>query len=183
MLKHWHRLLLSVSVPLMAVALESTLATAPGRAAEQVEFKYGPFARSVAVSSLRTYAETGEAPADLAPLLRFVKQADREALKQNLSLKLPINVVTVNRIISSPNGQKLVTEVARTTVVRPENAAPLALQGGLLLSAASEQGFGILSFLEAYPLRTLTVNIPAVQELAKSSGGLQGLLGNLLKPQ
>lgn len=182
MLKPLHRLLLGLSTPLMLLALEAGLATAPSQSAEKLTLRYGGFGRSVAVESLREYAQTGVAPADLASLLNFLNPSDRTSLRQTLNVKFPLDVVTVDRLARSPIGQQLLTEAAKVTI-RPDDAGQVALRGALILAAASQDGLSVLSFLAAYPGQTLTLDVPAAQKLAKSSGGLQGILGSFLKPQ
>lgn len=179
MLNRLHHLLLGLSGSLLVLALEGIVAATPGFAAEQITFKYGPFARSVPVASLREYAETDKASPDLAALLGFVKAKDRDALQQGLKIKLPVDVVTVDRLLRSPAGETLLSKGSQA-IVHPGGAGVQALRGGLVVAAASKEGLGVLSFLEAYPDPNMTINLPVALKLAKSDG-LGGLLGTFLK--
>lgn len=166
------RLLCAFSSALMLVGVNC----AASRAAEKITVSYGPFGRSIAVSDLRQLLETGSAPPDLASVLSVVGQQERESLLSGLKFKVPLNVVVLDNILRSPQGDELLSQIAGATSL-PGGVEKLALRSALIGAAASKEGLGILSFLEAYPTQTLKVDLAAVQKLMKSGSLLGGFMG------
>lgn len=175
-MSHYRRLLSAFSSVLMLVGF--SCATSSSRAAEKITVSYGPFGRSIAVSDLRQLLETGSAPPDLASVLSVVGQQERDSLLGGLKFKVPLNVVVLDQILRSPQGDQLLSQVAEATSL-PGGAEKLALRSALIGAAASQEGLGILSFLEAYPTQTLKIDLAAVQKLMKSGS----LFGELMDGQ
>ncbi|WP_299410751.1 alpha/beta hydrolase [Acaryochloris sp. IP29b_bin.148] len=167
------RLLFLLSSTLMLMGLSSK--ALPSYAAEKITVTYGPFGRSISVSDLRQYLETGSAPPDLASALSVVGQKERESLLGGLKFKVPLNVVVMDQLLRSPQGDQLLTQIAGATSL-PGGAEKLALRSALIGAAASKEGVGALSFLEAYPTKTLKIDLAAVQKLLKSSSMLGGFM-------
>lgn len=168
------RFLSVLSSALMFVGLSGL--SLPSEAAEKITINYGAFGRSIAISDLRQYLETGKPPSDLASILSVVSQQERESLLAGLKFKVPLNVVVMDKLLRSPQGEQLLTQVAGTTSL-PGGEEKLALRSALIVAASSKDGVGLLSFLEAYPSQTLRIDIPAVQKLLKSSDMLGGFMG------
>lgn len=145
----------------------------PGRAAEKVTVSYGPFGRSLKVSDLREYSETGRPPRELASLLSVIGKEERASLLTGLKFKVPLNVVVMDKLLRSPQGDQILTQIAGATSL-PGGAEKLALRSALIGAAASKDGLGILSFLEAYPTQRLKINVPEAQKLLKSGSSLLG---------
>jgi len=181
MQKYWRvpnrlgRLLVSgLSGTLLAVA-----AQASGQAAERVAFRYGPFQRSIAVADLQTYAETGEAPPELAIILRRVPSESRESVQQLLQAQLPVTVVTLDRFLGTPQGQGILNQIADITI-REDEAGVQAARGASIVGAALPGGLSVLNFLKAYPSPTVTLSLPkAIAFVRESQGLLQGAAGVL----
>ncbi|WP_299487896.1 alpha/beta hydrolase [Acaryochloris sp. IP29b_bin.137] len=173
-MSYYRRLLCAFSSALMLVGL--SCATSSSRAAEKITVSYGPFGRSIAVSDLRQLLETGSAPPDLASVLSVVGQQERESLLGGLKFKVPLNVVVLDKILRSPQGDQLLSKIAGATSL-PGGAEKLALRSALIGAASSKDGLGILSFLEAYPTQTLKIDLAAVQKLMKSGSLLGGFMG------
>lgn len=153
-----------------------SLTSIPSQAAEQVTIKYGPLGRTVSVADLRQYAETSKASPELASVLSVVGSEQRESLQKGLKLKLPFNVVQVDKLLRTGPGAQLLPQVAKVTIL-PGDAEELAMRSALVMAAASEDGLGTLSFLEAYPTPTLTLDARAMQKLLKSNSTFGSLLG------
>ncbi len=152
------------------------LTSTPSQAAEQVTIKFGPFGRTVSVDDLRAYAETSEASPELASVLSIVGSEQRESLQKGLNVKLPFKAVQVDKLLRSGPGAQLLPQVAKVTIL-PGDTEELAMRSGLVLAAGSEEGLGVLSFIEAYPTPTLTLDAKAMQKLLKSNDSLGSLLG------
>jgi hypothetical protein len=169
-------LLLGVSGSLLVISLGATLGAKSSAAAERLSLRYGPFQRSVAVADIRAYAETGEATPELSSLLGLVKPKERASLLEGLKFKAPLGVVAVDKLAYSPIGEQILKKVAAITNRRDDAGIP-ALRGGLIIAAASKDGLGVLSFLEAYPSPVLEINIQkALKEGTDVGQLLQGFM-------
>lgn len=149
-------LLLGLSGSLLTL---NAVSVAPSFAAERISFRYGPIQRSLPIEDLRTYAETREASYDLKTFLRSLSSESQNTVQQALQIQLPLNVVTVDRLIKTPYGQKALSELDEV-VERGDDAGIPALRAALILGTNSPGGLGVLNFLEAYPSETITINLP-----------------------
>lgn len=173
-MSHYRRWLCALSSSLTLVGLSG--AVFPSKAAEKITVNYGPFARSIAVADLRQYSETGSAPPALASVLSVVGKEERESLLGGLKFKVPLNVVVMDKMLRSPQGDQLLTQIAGATSL-PGGVEKLALRSALIVAASSKEGVSALSFLEAYPAQSLKIDIAAVQKLLKSNSVLGGFMG------
>lgn len=169
--------LLGLSGLSLVLALEG-LFVAPAPAAENVVFKAGPFARSLPVQDLRTYAETQSASPQLKPLLRRFKSEDQAMLREFLQIKYPLNVVAVDNLLRTDYGQKFLSDAAKLTV-RRDDAEVQALRAALILGTRPSEGLGVISFLEAYPSENLTVDLPQAFKFIKENNQILQRLGGL----
>lgn len=149
----WLGLFGSLLIPMLDVSV------APSFAAERVSFRYGIIQRSLPVEDLRTYAETREASSELKTFLRSLSSESQSTVQEALQIQLPLNVVTVDRLLRTPYGQKALSELDQV-VDRGDDAGIPALRAALILGTNSSGGLGVLNFLEAYPSKTITINLP-----------------------
>lgn len=153
----------------------------PSLAAQKIAFKYGPITRSLPVADLRAYADRGEASPELKSLLRRLGSENRTTVQSALQIKLPLNVVAVDRLLRADYGQQALAQV-NEVVERADTAGVPALRAGLVLGAASPSGLGVVSFLEAYPSNTVTINLPKALAFIKANGQLLRRLPEALPP-
>ena len=157
---------------ILFLALDSIFSLAPSFAAEDIAFRYAIFEESLSVEDLRTYAETQKASSTLKQLLGFLSPEERGAVQQVLQIKLPLNVVTVDKVLDTELGKKILSQVAKITK-RRDNAGVQALRGASILSTISQNGLSVVSFLEAYPSQRITINVAQVSELTSFIMGNQ----------
>ncbi|NJK40882.1 MAG: alpha/beta hydrolase [Acaryochloridaceae cyanobacterium SU_2_1] len=138
----------SLSGSLLVLGFGATQARV--EAAQTVTFAYGPFARSISVDILQEFSEEKVAPPELASLLSLAGENQEQLLLKGLQFKIPLNVVVMDKLLRSPQGDKILTQVAQLTSL-PGGQEKLALRSALVLGAASKDGFSLLSFLKAYP--------------------------------
>jgi hypothetical protein len=178
MLKRCRNFLLGLTTSACLLPLGGMLMAEPGMAAQTVSLRYGPFQTSVPVADLRQYAEKGEASDRLGTLLGLLNDKQREDFKKGLNFKAPMGVVQADKLLSSPVGDKLLADIGKIIVFRPAEAGKVALQGGVLMSAASQEGLGVLSFLDNYPGSIIEINVKEALRSGGSLGGMfQGLTG------
>jgi hypothetical protein len=173
-LRSFRRLLVGVTSGLALCGLGSMISAPAGWSAEKITMKYGPIYRSIAVTDLKDYAQTGKPSDELGSFLRLVKPKDRESLTKTLNMKFPFTVVQVDKLIKTPAAEGLLTELSGATVL-PGNEELKALRGALLIAASSKEGLGTLSLLDSYPTPTLTVDLKKLLVLMKNNKSFKGL--------
>lgn len=140
------------------------------QAADTVVIRYGPLEESVSLKDLKKSTETGELPASLGTYTKRMTEEQRRFLVEGLKIQIPINVITLDRLISTQIGTTILSDVS-TAITRPDQAGLQAMRGGLILGANSPQGLSILSFIEAYPSKRLVINLPQAITIARSLNG------------
>jgi predicted dienelactone hydrolase len=137
------------------------------QAAEKLTVRYGPLEESASLAELKEAAETGELPASLGTYAKRLNEKQRNFLLQGLKIKVPVDVVTINRLLNTQLGQTVVKEIA-TALDREDEAGVQAISAGLILGANSRQGLSVLSFIEAYPSKSLKINLPQALTVGRS---------------
>jgi Alpha/beta hydrolase of unknown function (DUF1400) len=184
-LRSVRRLLLGVASGLTLCGFSALISAQPGWAAEKITLRYGGFYRSISVSELVQYAETGKAEPELASFLDLIKEKDRAQLTKALKMKFPFNVVAVEKLLKTPTADALLNEVASATILPgPEGIEVTALRGAMLIAASSKEGLGTTNLMKSYPTPTLTVDLKRLLDLMKNGKafkGLGGMMGSFMK--
>lgn len=144
---------------LSSVVLVTCLLATPSLAAEQIAVRYGVFEQSLLVADLRQYADTKTASSSLSFFLRFINQSQQQELRSLLQANLPVNLVALDRVLNAPVGINFLKQLA-TAIVGGDRAGVQALRAAAILGI-KPQGLSIISFLEAYPDRKLSLDIPS----------------------
>ena len=161
------------------LACNAVLPMKPSVAAQNVAFKYGPITRSIPVADVRAYADRGETSSELKSLLSRLGSENRTTVQSALQIKLPLDVVAVDRLVRADYGKQALTQVAEV-IERGDDAGIQALRAGLVLGAASPRGLGVISFLEAYPSNTVTIDLPKALAFVKQNDQLLKRLPEVL---
>lgn len=153
---------------LLALGLQTLVFSAPSSAAENLKLKYGFFSPTLPVQDLRTYAETGKASPKLALMLGFAGPKRQELIRTSLQRKVAVEPEKLEQMLATDKAQEALTEAAEATQ-RPDSSGVKALQTGLLQGSRDPEGLGLLSFLEAYPGETLTIDVRKATEIAQEN--------------
>jgi predicted dienelactone hydrolase len=140
------------------------------QAADTVVIRYGPLEESVSLEELKKSTETGKLPASLATYTKRMTEEQRRFLVEGLKIRIPINVITLDRLINTQIGTTILSDVS-TAISRRDQVGLQAMKGGLVLGANSPQGLSILSFIAAYPSQRLEINLPQALTVARSLNG------------
>ncbi|MBS9392894.1 MAG: alpha/beta hydrolase [Dolichospermum sp. LBC05a] len=140
------------------------------QAADTVVIRYGPLEESVSLEELKKSTETGKLPASLGTYTKRMTEEQRRFLVEGLKIRIPINVITLDRLINTQIGTTILSDVS-TAISRGDQAGLQAMKGGLVLGANSPQGLSILSFIAAYPSQRLEINLPQAITVARSVNG------------
>ncbi|HSM80882.1 MAG TPA: alpha/beta hydrolase [Nodosilinea sp.] len=154
------------------LALGATLlGGAPGQAAEEIFFRYGPLERSVRTSSLADLAATGTVSDDLAFYFNLAQlsPAQIEELRQNLDRPLAVDGVLLSRFLYTGLGEDLLGQVGGVLKTRAGGNGKLALRAALIRAATSPEGLSALNVVQALPTDML-VDINNAQAVANAVG-------------
>ncbi|MBV8886488.1 MAG: alpha/beta hydrolase, partial [Chroococcidiopsidaceae cyanobacterium CP_BM_RX_35] len=137
----------------------------PNFAAEEIAFRYSIFEESLPVKDLRTYAETQKASSTLKQLLGFLSPEERVAVQQILQVKLPLNIVTLDKVLDTGLGKKILSKATEVNK-RRDYAGVQALRAASILGTITPGGgLSVISLLEAYPSQRITIDVGQVPEL------------------
>jgi len=140
------------------------------QAADTVVIRYGPLEESASLEELKKSTETGKLPDSLGSYTKRMTEEQRRFLVEGLKIRIPINVITLDRLINTQIGTTILSDVS-TAITRRDEAGLQAMKGGLVLAANSPQGLSILSFIAAYPSKRLEINLPQALTVAGSLNG------------
>ena len=152
--------------------------TSPGAiAGENLVFVSGAFRRSIAVADLDHLAKTGQATGLSADVLAISKQNPKEVAKLlNQSVSLPITLIS--RLLNTRIGEAVLQRLAK--VIYPLKASQdgvVALRSAVILGLANGNGsINAISFLQAYPVPEIEVNIPALMAALKKASSIAELV-------
>ena len=140
------------------------------RAADTVVIRYGSLEESVSLEELKKSIETGKLPDSLGTYTKRMTEEQRRFLVEGLKIRIPINVITLDRLINTQIGTTVLSDIS-TVLNRRDQAGLQAMRGGLILGANSPQGLSVLNFIAAYPSNRLEINLPQAITVAGSMGG------------
>ncbi len=159
MVKSWKSLKIAAGL-FCAIALTQFFGTnTSAQAADTVVVRFGVFAESISLTNLRKAAETGEFPPSLELFTQRLSEQQRRFFLGVLRMGVPINVVTINRLLNTQIGITILNDIS-TALVRKDKAGVQALRAGLVLGSTAPQGLSVLSFIAAYPSQRLEINLP-----------------------
>ena len=152
--KSW-RSLKTVAGFFSAIALTQFGANTSAIASDTVVVRLGLFTESISVTELQKAVKTGKLPGSLQSL----SEEQRRFFLGALGMNIPMNVVTLDRLINTQIGTTILNDFA-TALARKDKAGVQALRAGLVLGSTAPQGLSILSFIAAYPSKRLEIDLP-----------------------
>jgi len=146
------RYLRHVVLNLSICVLSLTTAATPCFAAEQIVFQYGLFEQSLPVADLRKYAETQQVSSNLGFFLRFLNREQQKEVHQALQVKMSLSLVALDKLLNTELANRILSGVSQG-IARRDKAGVQAIDAAVILGANSKDGLGIISLLEAYPVK------------------------------
>lgn len=138
-------------------------------AAERIYFTYGPIGRSIPISDLRIFADTGKTTRQLRWYIRFAN-VEPEALRQALTQEVGIPSRFVNRTARTLPGEYVLLQVGQ--IVHTKSRQPAvqvkALRSTFVASTIDDNKVSLLEFLEKYPTPELYVDGVVLARLARN---------------
>lgn len=140
-----------IAASLSAGLVSAVVVAAPVRAGETLSFSYGPLIRSLKISSLRTFAENGQVPGDLAFFLQFTSSQQQGNLRKALVKKAEIDPLTVSRFFNSAMGGSVLERLGNGITLMRAGNGKYAIRSALVGAAFSTDGLTLLNVLEKLP--------------------------------
>jgi predicted dienelactone hydrolase len=134
----------------------------PGQAAEQVNLDFGPFSRSVPVSSLVTFAETGEADAELATLLRRLSPAQKDGLRTALTASRETDLTRVSQWFNDPLGEHSLLFLGQMAQTEARLNGKQALRAAIIAAVAEDGTISLLDVVRHFPTGTMHLDMAQV---------------------
>lgn len=164
---------------LLAVAVFSFTPTA-AKAADEVVLKYGPLERSIPVSTLETFAQTGELS---RPLRRYIRIAGErpDRVRQILTREYTISPRLLDRLLNNPIGETALNQFAGAIYPPSGSADPAALRSALVLSASNDDRISILEVVRNYPTPQVYIDGERLVQAYSRIRDLRDRLGPILE--
>jgi predicted dienelactone hydrolase len=156
----------------------AALLVAPSVAAERVNLKLGLFEQTVNLEDLKQFAETGQLASDLKPYRLLLNAEVQKALQKKLHVDSFLAQQFLEDLFNLPDGEKLLNELHAVLIESP----PEQIKKSLILTIHRSERISLLSFLEAYPAETLTIDVSAIAKIALQIN-LSYLQNQLLSPR
>lgn len=150
---------------------------APGIAAERLNLRLGPLEQSVAIADLEQFLATGELSPGLKPYAAVLTPEVRQSLNRGLQLDPNLASQVVDELLQSATGKRLLQVLG----IVVQDTTPQQLQLGLALVAQRTEGLNLISFLKAYPAKTITIDAASALAVA-SQLNLKYLESQALSP-
>lgn len=129
----------------------------PAAAAERLVVRYRIFSQSVAISELRTLADTGQVSRSIQFYLTLGNRQPEE-LRQILTRPIPVNGNDLYQILNSPVGSVALDEASQV-IHTPDNQSNRESLNAALVGAALPDGqIRLIDVLEKYPTNEVHLN-------------------------
>jgi hypothetical protein len=138
----------------------TALMLAPGQpayAAERLYFTYGPLGRSLSITELRDFAETGKPSRQLRWYLN-IANLEPEKFRAILTKEIPVGLKFVDRVTYSLPGEFALFQLGQVVHTQSHQANIQALRSSLILSVSKDNRLTLLEFLENYPTEGIYVD-------------------------
>lgn len=141
------------------------LAAIPGKTAEKIYFRYGPFTESLQVSSLETFAKTGKVNSDLGFYFKLAKANDttKQKFRELLTKRVDIPAFEVSQFFNSELGYDILGRLGQYLQTPIWMNGKQSLRAGIVQSAFDTEGLTFLNLLKKLPVN-MTVDVALALE-------------------
>ena len=148
-------------------------------AAEEIKIIYSIFSRTIKVNSLKTFAEKGYSTKNLRRILKTTGSTDKEIrLVLNKDFEVPITIAS--KLVNSEIGNVFLTRLS--SIIHPnraddEETGKLALRSSVIQGINISNGkINLINFFEAYPTKTVILNVNALGRVMNKVESISELL-------
>lgn len=152
----------------LAGGMFALLTNLPAGAAEKLSFQYGLVQRSLNISSLENFAETGTPDEDLSYYFGLIgtTEAEKEAFRQALQTSAEVDPILVSRFLYSDFGEEILTGLGDVVKTPAGLNSKSSLRAALILAAQQPEGLTLFNFFQELPTN-LTIDLVKVRELQR----------------
>ena len=151
---------LSAGLLISGIVFGGGLAVTPARAADEISIRIGGGQRSIEVSDLEFFVNTGEIPRSLRWYANRLTDQEITNIRQALAEPLPVEPRVVTRFTSSVIGEALLRRLLVAFWGGPtEDALFRALRSSLTLAAFDDGGMTPMSIIQNYPLSVIRIDL------------------------
>lgn len=145
----------------------AALSASPAVGAERIYVSYGALERSISISALEEYAETGVIGEDLAVYARYATGEQLAQLREALRTSAEISPVAVSQFLYTRQGEILLERLGQ--VVQSESRQPgfYAIRAALILAAADPEGLTLLNVLRYFPTNAIRIDLIRSLQIAE----------------
>jgi predicted dienelactone hydrolase len=144
--------------------------TTSAQAAQTVVLRRGSTTKSIDLADLKTLTETGNVPPNLEDAARILTPQQRRQIQNVLKAKYKLDVVATRDFLNTDVGNTLSSTLASITP-REDTVGVLDVKTGLILGARSPEGLSLISFIDAYPNRSLDIDVDRAFEVLGNFNG------------
>ena len=149
------------------------------KAADEIKIVYSIFSRTIKVNSLKTFAEKGYSTKKLKRILKATGSTDKEIrLVLNKNFEVPITIAS--KLVNSEIGNVFLTRLS--SIIHPnraddEETGKLALRSSVIQGINVSNGkINLINFFEAYPTKTVILNVNALSKVMNKVESISELL-------
>ena len=161
----WQRWIHSLAL----ATIPAIFSVIPVKAAQTIDFTYGPLGFSIEVESLELFAKEGKINRQLDFYLSRVKPEAREKFRQALLKREDVNPVQLYRFFRTPIGEQILIQVGNLINIPGGGNGKYAIRAALGKAAFDSEGLTLLNFLRQFPtdIELNTDNILQVRDLVQ----------------
>jgi predicted dienelactone hydrolase len=123
----------------------------PAGAAEKIYFTYAPLRFSLRVTSLETFARTGEVNQELAFYLKLIGSDGSDTVREALTQNADVKPVLLWSVFNTSIGETILERLGKIIEIPGGINGKYAIRGTLVQAALDPQGLSVLSFLRKFP--------------------------------
>ena len=140
------------------------------QAAQTVVLRRGSITELIDLADLKILSQTGIVPPKLEDAARILTPQQRSQIQDVLKAKFKIDVVATRDFLNTDVGNSLSSALASVTP-REDRVGVLDVKTALILGARSPDGLSLISFIEAYPNRSLDIDVDRAFEILRNFNG------------
>lgn len=151
---------------LTSLSLLPVLSAGPVLGAERLSISYGLLKRSIPLSSIETFVDTGQVDDNLA---RYARNADLNQIqrfRQALQTPAPVGSVEVSQFLYTSIGEELLERLSVLIQTEDPQSGFYAIRAALILAADEPEGLTLLNVLRQFPLEEIEIDLNRSLEIA-----------------
>jgi predicted dienelactone hydrolase len=146
--------------------------TLPSWGADRLTAVFGPVELSVPVEDLEIYANTGRITDEFRPYARAATPEQLAGLRDVLQQQVDLSPGVVSQLVYTPTGATLLQRLGTVLQTGSGQNGFLSLRAAFVQGANSPEGLTLVSWLKAFPVEEIRVDLQAGLAIAQEAGTL-----------